>query len=137
MNQVEFGSRWLRTLRVVSSSVFIRKCVKRIGAALSFAIVGMFLASDVSLAQEFLVGCTPGELQCQVDEESVCTCYDEWRVIDGRESMVTVCGWESTGRLCGRQTPPPACTPDYEGATHQFPDYIKECKCYEGNCRWY
>lgn len=137
MNCIGFGNYRLER---VSSSVFIRKfskTAKRISAILSFTITGIFLVSDAGLAQEFLAGCTPGELQCQVNEESVCVCEDEWRVLDGNESMVTVCGWEYTGRSCGRQTPPPICTPDYEGATHEFPGELKECRCYGESCRWY
>ena len=140
MSFTEFGNHRPSKLKKASSAAFIRKytrTTKRIGTVFSFTIIGVFLASAAILAQEFLAGCTLGELQCQVNEESVCVCDDEWRVIDGNESMVTVCGWEYTGKSCGRQTPPPACTPDYKGVTHEFPDEIKECRCHGESCRWY
>ena len=59
-------------------------------------------------------------------------------VIDGHETVVTVCEWESTGNSCGEPslTEPPDCTQNREGATFIFADGIKTCRCHEQDCYW-
>ena len=132
-----YGGFW-SVPRNASAVVFIGKCIKKIGFFLVFAIAGIFLASGASLAQTSVGSCTPGARQCQVDTVMECHCYDDvWREDDEREEgFFLVCEWVSTAESCGITPPPAACTPAYQGATHKFPDSIKECRCREGVCAW-
>ena len=97
-----------------------------------------FLLAGEAVAQSRLGSCTPGQRQCQADEVMQCECYDEWKEIDGRETLVLVCVWEPAGESCGQQpVNPPACTRDHVGATFEFPDETKECRCNDDGCYWF
>ena len=110
-------------------------------AALATWIVGIFLAWNLALAQSRVdVGCTHGDLKCTADFLLVCQCYEGWMESGGGEELLTFCVWEDTEEYCGEAPDPvrpPPCTRDYLGATFEFPDEVKVCKCYENyGCAW-
>ena len=111
------------------------------GAALAAWIVGVLLASNVALAQSRVdVGCTPGDLKCTAGILLICGCYEEWRETDDGDELLTFCVWEDTEEYCGEDPEPvrpPPCNRDYVGATFEFPDEVKVCKCHEeSGCGW-
>lgn len=98
-----------------------------------------FFASITTHAQDYVnVGdCTPGDLKCTADVVLMCECYEELIATDNGEEFVTACMWEATEEYCGEPVSPPQCTRDYVGATYEFVDEIKVCKCYESSgCSW-
>ena len=111
-----------------------------VGTALATWILGVFLASNVALAQSRVdAGCTPGDLKCTADILLICQCYEEWMETDDGEELLTFCVWEDTEEYCGVPDPvqPPPCTRNYVGATFEFPDEVKVCKCHEeSGCAW-
>lgn len=112
-----------------------------VGAVFATWIVGVFLASNLALAQSRVdVGCTPGDLKCTADILLVCQCYEEWMETDDGDELLTFCVWEDTEEYCGEApdpVQPPPCTRNYVGATFEFPDEVKVCKCYgEYGCAW-
>lgn len=108
-------------------------------AVLALGFMVILVLSSGSLAQSVMVGaCTPGQHECQADKVMACACFEEWRDIDGRETMVVVCEWEWSGESCETPVHPPACTEAYEGATFEFPDEVKKCRCdSDGDCSWF
>ena len=129
--------RSLRPHRRPSRTPAIRTSAKSAVATASVFFAVFLFASEAAAQTVQLGSCTPGQRQCQADEVMRCECYEEWREIDGEETLVLVCGWEPAGESCGQPLVPPACTRDHDGATYRFPDGIKACLCYDDGCRWY
>ena len=115
----------------------IRTSTKSAAATVSVFFAVFLFASEATAQAVRLGSCTPGQRQCQADEVMRCECYEEWREIDGVETLVLVCGWELAGESCGQPPVPPACTRDHVGATFPFPDETKKCRCDDDGCYWF
>ena len=106
-------------------------------AAVSVFFAAFLLAGEAVAQSIHLGSCTPGQRQCQAGELMQCECYDEWKEIDGRETLVLVCEWAEAGDSCGQPPVLPACTRGHVGATFRFPDETKECRCNDDGCYWF